>query len=127
MTYVKINGYETLATISGRFHDSEWDNRESKTIRCGMTYEEAVNLFRDGVAWSIVQCDVIPGYDEDGNPTGVSTTEENEFDNSDFCVAGDITVHCDGTVSVKMGKKTEVEELAEDLEKAYELLYGGDE
>ena len=125
MTYIKINNIEIFATIDGKFKDSEWDGRESKTIRAAMSYADAKNLFRDDVAWSIVQYDVIPGYDEDGNPTGVSTTEENEFDNSDFCIAGDITDHRDGTVSVKMGKHTAEEELSADLEEAYELLYGG--
>ena len=126
MTYVKIKNIEIPATVDGKFKDSEWDGRESKTIHLLMSYADAKNLFNDGVAWSIVQRDEIPVYDDDGNPTGVSTTEETEFDNSDFNVAGDITVHCDGTVSVKMGKHTAEEELSADLEEAYELLYGGD-
>lgn len=125
MTYIKINNIEIPATIDGKFKDSEWDGRESKTIHVAMHHGEAVNLFRDGVAWSIVQRDEVPVYDEDGNPTGKTTTEETEFDNSDFSVAGDITDHRDGTVSVKMGKHTAEEELSADLEEAYELLYGG--
>ena len=126
MTSIKINGTEIPATIDGKVKDSEWDGRESKTIHVAMTYEKALKLFTDGARWSIVQRYEIPVYDEDGNPTGETNTEETEFDNSDFCVAGDITDHRDGTVSVKMGKHTAEEELSADLEEAYELLYGGD-
>ena len=119
MTYIKINNIEIPATIDGKFKDSEWDGRESKTIHLLMSYADAKNLFNDGVAWSIIQRDEIPVYDEGGNLTGETTVEETEFDNSDFNVAGDITDHRDGTVSIKMGKLT-------DLEEAYELLYGGE-
>ena len=45
--------------------------------------------------------------------------DRDEYDNSDFNIAGDVTDHRDGTMSIKMGKAT-------DLEDAYELLYGGD-
>lgn len=37
-----------------------------------------------------------------------------------FNIAGDVTDHRDGTVSITMGRMT-------DLEEAYELLYGGNE
>ena len=36
----------------------------------------------------------------------------NEYDNSDYCVAGDIVDHRDGTISVKMGKPTAEELLS---------------
>ena len=45
---------------------------------------------------------------------------EAEWDNSAFSLSGDITDHRDGTVTIKMGKPT-------DLEDAYEMLLGGDE
>ena len=48
----------------------------------------------------------------------VYETRQEEFDNSEFCIRGDLTVHVDGTCTVKMGKPT-------DLEDAYEMLYGG--
>ena len=63
-------------------------------------------------------------YDEDGNvmyedvPIMEDVDASVEYDNSAFSVRGDIIGHQDGTVSVKMGKLT-------DLEEAYELLYGG--
>lgn len=33
-----------------------------------------------------------------------------EWDNADYCVAGPITDHRDGTLTVKMGKYTQLEE-----------------
>lgn len=117
MTFIKIN--ETLypATISGRVQDNDWDNRESKAITLEMDYETAKSLFVDGAAWSIVQQNEVPVFDEEGNQTGTEM-QETEFDNSEYSLAGDITDHRDGTVTVKMGKLT-------DLEMAYEIMLGG--
>ena len=129
MTYIKIN--ETLypATIIGRVADKDWDNRANKSITLEMTYAEAVALFVDGLAWSIVQREEVPTYekdengkfvlDENGNRISNGTeTQETEFNNSDYNLAGDITDHRDGTITVKMGKLTA-------LEKAYEIMLGG--
>ena len=117
MTYIKIN--ETLypATISGRIADKDWDNRASKAITLEMDYVTAIDLFVDGVVWSIVQQEEVPVYDEEGNQTGTKT-RETEFDNSEYNLAGDITDHRDGTITAKMGKLT-------DLEEAYEIMLGG--
>ena len=82
-----------------------------------MTYDEAIKLFVDGVVWSIVQKEEVPTYDEDGNETGTET-RETEFDNSEYNLAGDITDHRDGRITVKMGKLTELEE-------AYEIILSG--
>ena len=129
MTYIKINGVLYPATISGRVADKDWDNRASKAITLEMSYAEAAALFVDGVAWSIVQREEVPVYQldesgehvlgEDGEPIQTGTEmQENEFDNSEFNIAGDITDHRDGTVTAKMGKLT-------DLEEAYEIMLGG--
>jgi hypothetical protein len=60
-----------------------------------------------------------PVLDELGNPkVKEHETQETEFDNSDYCLAGDITDHRDGRITVKMGKLTELEE-------AYEMMLGG--
>ena len=129
MTFIKIN--ETLypATIIGKVADKDWDNRNTKSIKLEMPYAEAVALFVDGIAWSIVQREEVPTYekdengefvrDEEGNriPTGTETIET-EFDNSDYNLAGDITDHRDGTITVKMGALTPLEE-------AYEIMLGG--
>lgn len=121
MTYIKIN--ETLypAEISGRVQDNDWDKRESKSIKLEMDYPTAAALFVDGVAWSIVQQQEVPTYqpDESGNPVQIGTeVQETVFDNSAYILAGDITDHRDGTITVKMGKLT-------DLEQAYEIMLGG--
>lgn len=117
MTYIKINETIYPATVSGRVSDNEWDKRESKSITLEMSYEEASKLFVDGLAWSIVQQNEVPVFDEEGNQTGTEV-QETEFDNSEYSLAGDITDHRDGTITVKMGKLT-------DLEEAYEIMLGG--
>ena len=115
MTYIKIN--ETLypATVSGRVSDKDWDNRESKAITMEMDHATAVNLFVDGLAWSIVQQNEVPVLDEYGNQTGTEI-KETEWDNSEFDVAGAITDHRNGTITAKMGKITAEEALAELME-----------
>lgn len=129
MTYIKINNTLYPATISGRVADKDWDNRASKAITLEMHYEDASNLFVDGLAWSIVQQNEVPTYqvdengklvlDESGAPIQTGTEmQETEFDNSEYNLAGDITDHRDGTITAKMGKLT-------DLEEAYEIMLGG--
>ena len=74
-----------------------------------------------------MQRDTVPVYDESGNPTGETTEQVQEFDNSDFCVAGSITDNRNRTCTCKMGKKTEVEILREtsaDAEQAAKILLG---
>lgn len=117
MTFIKINDTLYPATINGRMKDSDWDNRESKAITLEMDYATASALFVDGMAWAIVHEHEEPVYDENGEQTGMEM-QEDEYDNSEYCLAGDITDHRDGTVTCKMGKLTELEE-------AYEMMLGG--
>ena len=91
MTYVKIGGTEYPAEINGKLADREWDGRDSKAITLTMGYSEAVALFVNGIAWSIVQRESVPTLDENGQPTGETTEQVSEFDNSDYSVAGSIT------------------------------------
>ena len=126
-TYIKIGGQEYAAGITGTDMDTRWNYRKCKTIRLEMPYETAAALFQDNVPWSIIEREETPVLDENGEPTGEVTTEQNEYDNSGYCVAGDITDHRDGTVSVKMGKKTQLEteqELRKDAETAAKILLG---
>lgn len=128
MTYIKINENLYPATVSGRVADKDWDNRESKAITLEMDYETAIALFVDGLAWSIVQKEEVPTFDENGEQTGTEI-RETEWDNSDYDVAGDIVDHRNGTITVKMGKKTEYE-LAEqertELQETLNILLGGE-
>ena len=127
MIYFKTNNTEYRASISGKMTDGDWGNRKSKAITLEMTYSEAAQLFVDGLSWSIVQRDTVPVYDESGNPTSETTEQVQEWDNSDFCVAGSITDNRDGTCTCKMGKKTQLEteqELRKDAETAAKILLG---
>lgn len=121
-TYIKINNGDILypAVITGRMADKEWDNRETKAITLEMDYATANKLFIDSVIWSIVMEHPveIKEIDDEGNTTTKTIIETEEFDNSEYSLAGDITDHRDGTLTVKMGKLT-------DLEQAYEIMLGG--
>lgn len=127
MTFVKINVTLYPATVSGRVADKDWDNRASKAITLEMDYATAIALFVDGLVWSIVQQNEVPTYqvdengkpvlDENGEPIQTGTEiQESEWDNSEYDVAGAITDHRNGTITVKMGKITDKEALAELME-----------
>ena len=127
MIYFKANNTEYPASIAGKVTDRDWGGRGSKAVTLEMTHAAAVQLFVDGLSWSIVQRDTVPVYDTDGNPTGETEEQMQEWDNSEYCVAGPITDNRDGTITAKMGKKTEVELLREtsaDAEQAAKILLG---
>lgn len=106
MTYIKINGNLYPATINGSLKDRLWGDRESKAITLEMDYATALPLFVDGLIWSIVMD--IEQMQEDGSVIIV----QEEYDNSEYDVAGPITDNRNGTVTVKMGKATAQELLA---------------
>ena len=127
MIYVKINGTEYPATINGKLVDRDWDNRDSKAITLEMNYTTAMSLFVDNLAWSIVQRDTYPEYDKNNQPTGKTVEQVQEFANSDYCIAGPITDNRNGTITAKMGRKTELEiehEARMDAETAAKILLG---
>lgn len=127
MIYFKTNNTEYPASIAGKVSDRDWGGRESKAITLTATYAQAAQIFVDGLVWSIVQRDTVPVYGEDGQPTGETTEQVQEWDNSDYCVAGQITDNRDGTITAKMGKRTELELLREqsaDAEQAAKILLG---
>ena len=105
MTYIKINDTLYPAIINGKHMDREWNDRESKTITLEMAYADAIALFVDGLAWSILM-DVEKEQDD-----GSIVTVQEEYDNSEYSMAGSITDNRDGTLSVKMGKPTQIETL----------------
>lgn len=125
MIYVRVNGTEYPAEVRGTKPDRAWNDRESKTITLTMSHEEADKLFVNGVEWQIVRREMAAQIGEDGNAVRdeegsvVQVEEVTEWDNSNYCVAGTITDHRDGTLSVKMGTRTAEEILAE-LEAAYD-------
>ena len=122
MTYVKINGTIYPAIIEGMVIDHEWGNRESKTITIEMAYADAIALFVNGLAWSILM-----DVEQEQDDSSIVTVQE-EYDNSEYSMAGSITDNRDGTLAVKMGKPTQIEMLEaqyanaiteEELETAY--------
>ena len=116
--YVKVNNTEYPAMVDGVNNDRTWDNRDTKTIHLTMTHDEAATLLPSGTPWSIVQRDTQDMLDEQGQPTGETKEVVNEYDNSEYSIAGELTDYRDGTVSIKMGKPTETETLRKQLEDA---------
>lgn len=107
--YVKVNNTEYPATVNGNLVDRNWNGRDTKTIYLTMSYDAVAALLPDNTPWSIVQRETVDVLDEQGQPTGETKEVVNEYDNSEYSLAGDITDHRDGTVSIKMGKPTETE------------------
>lgn len=107
---ILIGGTEYPArSINSTGINYQWDRREAAAILLPMTNAQAAGLFVDGIAWSVVQRNIWPVYGEDGQPTDETTTETQTFDHSEYCVAGTITDNRDGTVTVLMGKHTDLE------------------
>lgn len=116
MTYIKVNNTLYPATINGKIPDYEWDKRDTKSITLTMTYAEALALLPDNTPWSIVAKNAVPIYDPDtGGQTG-ETVDEQEYDNAEYSMSGAITDNRDGTVTIKMGKPTEMESVLAELE-----------
>ena len=118
MTFIKINNILYPAEISGRIKDIEWAERPTKTIKLTMNMTEALEIFVNNLSWSIVE--------ETINKNNQSI--QIEYDNSDYCLAGDITDHRDGTISIKMGKITDTEKmeaLIETMNSVEEALIAG--
>ena len=116
--YIKVNNTEYPAAVNGVYNDRSWGDRDTKTITLTMTHDEAATLLPSGTPWSIVQRETVDVLDEQGQPTGETKEVVNEYDNSEYSIAGEITDYRDGTVSIKMGKPTEMETLRKQLEAA---------
>lgn len=107
--FLKVNGQEHPVTHISKYQDASWGGRSTQTLFLTMSHDEAAALLPSGTPWSIVQRDTVDVLDEQGKPTGETKEVVNEYDNSEYSLAGDITDHRDGTVSIKMGKPTETE------------------
>lgn len=116
--YIKVNNTEYPAAVNGVYNDRTWDGRNTKTITLTTTHDQVAELLTDNTSWSIVQRDMVGVLDEQGQPTGETKEVVNEYDNSEYSLTGDITDHRDGTVSIKMGKPTQLEMMQAQLANA---------
>lgn len=107
--FIKVNGQKYPATCVYNYKDRNWDMRETQTVHLTMPYAQAAALLPSGAPWSNVFRETKDKLDNDGNPTGQTEEVVTEEDMSAYSIAGDITDHRDGTVSIKMGKPTETE------------------
>lgn len=106
---IKIGNKTYEAEVFGTKTDNSWGNRESKSITLAMDYATAVATFVDDVPWSILYQP--PEY-TDPETKELVTPPVEEYDNSEYCIAGPITDNRDGTVTVKMGKPLPEETLS---------------
>ena len=107
--FIKVNGQEYPATCIYNYKDRNWDMRETQTVHLTMPYAQAAALLPSGTPWFNVFRETKDALDNDGNPTGQTEEVVTEEDMSAYSLAGEITDHRDGTVSIKMGKPTEAE------------------
>jgi hypothetical protein len=83
-----------------------------------MSYEDAINTFVDNIAWYIVQEneEIVEVYNEETESFMQETVIKTEdYDNSEYNIAGSITDNRDGTITVKMGKPTAEEMLSQNI------------
>ena len=102
LEFIKVNGQEYPVKSIYNYNDHEWDNRETVLIHLPMSYTEVVALLTNGVKWS-------KGLREEREMTDQTEEIVTEEDMSAYSLAGGITDHRDGIVSIKMGKPTETE------------------
>ena len=107
--FIKVAGQEYPATLIYNYKDRNWDMRETQTVHLTMPYAQAAALLTTGTPWFNVFRETADKLDNDGNPTGQTEEVVTEEDMSAYSLAGEITDYRDGTVSIKMGKKTELE------------------
>lgn len=107
--FIKVGGQEYPATLIYNYKDRNWDMRETQTVHLTMPYAQAAALLPSGTPWSNVFRETKDVLDENGMLTGQTEEVVTEEDMSAYSLAGQITDHRDGTVSIKMGKPTETE------------------
>ena len=125
MICVRVNGKEYPAIITGKLNDKEWDGRNSKAIKLKISASEAYELFKQNTAWTIVEkneVEVDKINEETGDIEGTELiVETEEYDNSEYSIAGDVIDHRNGYVTVKMGKPTAEELLETKIQESNEL------
>lgn len=107
--FIKVGGQEYPATLIYNYKDRNWDMRETRTVHLTMPYTQVAALLPSGTQWSNIFRETKDKLDNDGSPTGQTEEVVTEEDMSAYSLAGEIVDYRDGTVSIKMGKKTELE------------------
>lgn len=102
MKQIKIdNTLYNIIRIYGKKQDLNWDLRDSLAITFTLEeYNKIKTVLKNGVQWSFL-------YQK--NQDSLELTED---DKSEYSVLGDIIIHNNNTVTVKMGKPTAEEKLA---------------
>lgn len=121
--FLKVNGQEYPVTYIGKYQNADWGGRSTQTLYLQMTHAEIAALLPAGTPWSIIRRDTVPIYDEETREQTGTQEIETEEDMSAYSMSGAITDYRDGTVSITMGKPTEVEALRSQLneiEEAYD-------
>ena len=103
-TILKANNTEMPCEAAEHYRDSAW-GRPTCTVTIKASAAEIAALLPSNALWSLIEREDV--LDESGAHTG--QTIDHERDMSEYSLAGDITDHRDGTVSIKMGKPTESE------------------
>ena len=103
-TILKANNTETPCEAAEHYRDSAW-GRPTCTVTIKGSTADIAALLPNNAPWSLIEREDV--LDESGMPTG--QTVDHGRDMSEYSISGDITDHRDGSVSIKMGKPTEVE------------------
>ena len=123
--FVRIGDLEfELISSIGRIKNPNFHDRDTKNFTIKADYNTAAQIVASGETWRIAELynatseDLIPSNvaeilrDEDGNVTGFIM----EYDNSEYNIPGDITVHNDGTVTIEYGKPSELDKTSAALD-----------
>ena len=104
--YISINS-TTFPLLSARAATEQMNNhrRDVISLTIGATYAAAAAAFTEGSSFTVVDDSMTPAE---------------EFEYADHTMAGPITDHRDGTVTVKMGKANTAEQDALDAQQAAE-------
>lgn len=125
MRYVRIGEQRfQLVASFGRIKNPNFYDRDTKNFTIKADYNTAAQIVASGEHWRIAETynatseELIPSNaaeilrDEDGSVIGFVM----EYDNSEYNIPGDITVHNDGTVTIEYGKPSELDKTSAALD-----------
>ena len=110
---IKDNIFETLKQPMSTKRVFRGENRETLLLVFNKNVfenKDVSSIFVDNCNFSVIE--TVELMNVSGLPS--REYEDREYSKELFCVAGDITDHRDGTISILMGKKTDKELLEEE-------------